>query len=323
MLLHKTSTGSLNLLSDAANHIVSSGPNLNSGLSQRGSNDHQREAQQFQGLLHDTQPGRTDYPSPGHAGLLEDSNLFFDDLGASNYFLPSSVFDSEMPISLWSWPELLRENVGGHMEPQNRHRPQEQPQDDLNPFSRFGSRLPSLQPEDHEAPKGIPKRPDVSTMAPRWKISDQDYRDIQIKLEDFSPALPKGFALPSRYALSRFIEGYVNGFHEHLPVLHIPTMAPAKYAPELLLAIVAVGAQYRFECNQANNLWYAAKSIAVEQTRRRHNLQVVEILSSPSLRSESVAMFRVSPDYCNERQIYSAASSAPADNSEAIQNDPR
>jgi hypothetical protein len=102
--------------------------------------------------------------------------------------------------------------------------------------------------------------------------------------------LPKGFTLPSRHTLSRFWEGYINGFHEHLPFLHIPTISAVDCAPELVLALAAVGAQYRFEGHRGNGLWYASKAVAMEQIRRRSSQQVAEILSTPpTYRSRSAA----------------------------------
>ncbi|KAK5276065.1 hypothetical protein LTR40_012096, partial [Exophiala xenobiotica] len=81
--------------------------------------------------------------------------------------------------------------------------------------------------------------------------------------------MPKGFIPPSRHSLSRYLAGYVNGFHEHLPFIHVPTLQVAASAPELVLALAAVGAQYRFENSRGIELFYAAKAVVLEQIRQR------------------------------------------------------
>lgn len=214
--------------------------------------------------------GQTDVPG--------DYNLFFDNFDVSNFYLPSTVFDSELPISLWSRPELGgdvgHENVSRHI-PSSRH--------ENDALSRFGSRLPSLRPEEQDFMDSEPAPvADFLRAGPPWKISGQDHRQIQANLNEFACVLPEGFSLPSRHTLSRFFEGYITGFHQHLPFLHIPTFTISRCVPELFLAIAAVGAQYRFESTKGNKLWYAAKSVAAEQIKRRQSQHVADILSSPT-----------------------------------------
>ena len=246
----------------------------------------------------DTAMRNSGFPNVGPPGGLEDYNLFLDDFGlSSHYFLP--MYDTEMPASFWSRPPLLgQESSGGLAD--NHQRPLHDGQDEHNSFSRFGSRLPSLQPEFRDSSENRKLPEDITRTGPPWKISPQDHRRIQSRLDDFSNVLPKGFALPSRHTLSRFWEGYINGFHEHLPFLHIPTISAVDSAPELILALAAVGAQYRFEGHRGNGLWYASKAIAMEQIRRRSSQQVAEILSPPSTyRSTSAAQ---SPSISTVRQ---------------------
>ena len=221
--------------------------------------------------------GNSNYLLPGPGATPEDYNLFLDHFDLANLYLPSSVFDSELPTSLWCRPDTEVVLVSQH-----RNRPwEEPPQDEQNPLSRFGSRLPSLQPEEQDPIENEPlPRPNRIKADPPWKISGYDHREIKKNLEEFADVLPKGFILPSRHALSQFFEGYISGFHQHLPFLHIPTLVASKCTPELLLAIVAVGAQYRFESKKGNDLWYASRAIAFEQTRRRQSQKVAAILFS-------------------------------------------
>lgn len=154
--------------------------------------------------------------------------------------------------------------------------------------NRFDSRFSSIASEYQSPPQHPRTGEDIraaaaaaAAAAPPWKVSSQEHRHMQSKLDDFAGVLPGGFEFPSRYTLSRFLEGYFNGFHEHVPLLHVPTLSVAALAPELLLTLVAIGAQYRFEAQRGNGLWYAARAVAVEQARRRDSAMVAEIVSPP------------------------------------------
>ncbi|KAL1840888.1 hypothetical protein VTJ49DRAFT_7630 [Mycothermus thermophilus] len=117
---------------------------------------------------------------------------------------------------------------------------------------------------------------------PNWRISAMDHAVIKNRLDEFSSTLPGDFVFPSRHTLNRFLEGYISGFHDNLPFLHLPTLSPTDLSPELLLAILAVGAQYRFETNRGHALWYAAKAVALEQIRRRRSHEVHGLLPTPA-----------------------------------------
>jgi hypothetical protein len=158
----------------------------------------------------------------------------------------------------------------------------------VKPPSQFGSRIGSMAPDQRDgADPSDPSRP------PPLRISVADHSIIKNKLDEFSSVLPNDFVFPSRHTLTRFVDGYISGFHDLLPILHLPTLSPAEIAPELLLAILAVGAQYRFESNRGYALWYAARAVATEQIRRRHSSEVHALL--PTAASYSPHSTRPSP----------------------------
>jgi hypothetical protein len=262
--------------------------------------------------------GNPHYGMIGPAEVPGDYNLFFDNFDISNFYLPATVFDSELPISLWSRPIS-----GGDVGPDNvsKHVPSSQNEHDA--LSRFGSRLPSLRPEEQNLMDSEPSpQADFLRAGPPWKVSGQDHRKVQLKLKEFACVLPEDFSLPSRHTLSRFFEGYISGFHQHLPFLHIPSFAVSKCVPELVLAIAAVGAQYRFESTKGNKLWYAAKAVAAEQIRRRHSQHVADILLSPTPRFASV---RKSPaSHCEpENSNGVGLTSAHSQEAARLSSDPR
>ncbi|KAK5323449.1 hypothetical protein LTR93_005503 [Exophiala xenobiotica] len=137
-------------------------------------------------------------------------------------------------------------------------------------FSRFGSPLPALHFESREqAPRGSGQAEQNANFRRVWKISGPQYRQVVANIQNFAHVLPKDFIMPSRHTMSRFLEGAIKGYYDHLPNLHIPTFSPSDAAPELFLAMCAIGALFRFESHRCPMLFHAAKAIASEQIKRQ------------------------------------------------------
>ncbi|KAF2149882.1 hypothetical protein K461DRAFT_230541 [Myriangium duriaei CBS 260.36] len=220
----------------------------------------------------DELPPRSDamaahYPALDFDESLESLANFMDNGALSTHYF-GSMISAEQPMPYFSSFEPLpytneMPSAAGHALSMFN-----QPQTHLEEpasFSRFASRLPSLQPEDK--PAHSLRRP----LRARGisDISLQDREMILQQLSMFSHILPQNFQLPSRLALSRYVAAYVNGFHEHLPFLHIPSMSVDRCSVELILAMAAVGAQYCFEGDRGVELFNAAHSIAAYRIRRR------------------------------------------------------
>ncbi|KAI0396554.1 hypothetical protein F5Y17DRAFT_465077 [Xylariaceae sp. FL0594] len=210
---------------------------------------------------------------PGQAppsSTFDDYNLFMDEFATSSHFLPQA-FEVDQGVSLWPRGALSK------------------------PSSQFPSRFPSLAPDPRDPGDGTSRMHDeLNKMAP-MRVSAMEHTVLKNRLDEFSTVLPNDFVFPSRHTLTRFLEGYFSGFHDHLPILHLPTMNPAEIAPELLLAILAVGAQSRFENHRSNALWYAARAVAVEQIRRRRSHEVHGLL--PTAAAYSPHSTRPSPSH--------------------------
>ncbi|KOS19826.1 hypothetical protein ESCO_005658 [Escovopsis weberi] len=244
--------------------------------------------------------GFTDRPRDDQAGMqntyapqapqpsYDDYSLFLDDVSSPPHFLPPH-FDPDQQLNFMS------------RSPNAFHR------GTSKPGSQMPSRFGSLAPEGREPGDGGP-RLEPSRSSP-LRISAVDHSVLKSRLEEFSSVLPADFVFPSRHTLTRFFEGYITGFHEHLPMLHLPTLSPVEMAPELLLAVLAVGAQYRFESNRGYALWYAAKAVAMEQVRRRHSFEVHALL--PTASSYSPHSTRPSPSATYRHSFASAQSERP------------
>ncbi|KAH8654588.1 hypothetical protein BGZ60DRAFT_473117 [Tricladium varicosporioides] len=234
-----------------------------------------------------------------------DYNLFFDNFDASNFYLPATVFDSELPISLWSRPHVGVDVTVGH---EDSHQNAPSSDDEQGALSRFGSRLPSLRSDAQDLIETAPSpQADFLRAGPPWTVSAEDHRKLIMRLEEFQSVLPSNFSLPSRHTLARFFEGYIGGFHGHLPFLHIPSFNISKLVPELVLATAGVGAQYRFESTKGNKLWYAAKAIIDEKLRKWHSQSVADITSSPVRRFSSLSdspATQPNLENSNNRRVY-------------------
>ncbi|KAK5215402.1 hypothetical protein LTR47_011370 [Exophiala xenobiotica] len=149
-------------------------------------------------------------------------------------------------------------------------------------FSRFGSPLPSL----HFAYRQLGEKvsnpvPQETVLHPFWRITRNEYQQLIEEVQGFSDIFPVQFHMLSRHSLSRYLEGCVKGLFEHLPFLHTATFSVAEAAPELVLAMAAIGAQFRFEHSQSLELFYVAKSMVLEQVQRRNKANIDELLSRP------------------------------------------
>ncbi|KAJ4293966.1 hypothetical protein N0V88_005480 [Collariella sp. IMI 366227] len=192
------------------------------------------------------------YPAQPPPPVFDDYNLFLDDYATSSHFLPNSL-EAEQGFA-------------------------------------FPSRFPSLAP-DMRDPSGDNSRVhEDGTRAPNWRISAMDHTVIRNRLDEFSSALPNDFVFPSRHTLNRFLEGYISGFHDNLPFLHLPTLSPTELSPELLLAMLAVGAQYRFETNRGHALWYAAKTSRLETIQALLLLFAVGLWGAKAILHEALSL---------------------------------
>lgn len=87
------------------------------------------------------------------------------------------------------------------------------------------------------------------------------HRDRLLRELEFASVLNNDIVLPSHHSLTRFINGFFDGFYPHVPIVHIPTFTIDDCDPMIFLAMSALGAQYRHEHRKAVSLFWAARSI--------------------------------------------------------------
>lgn len=132
-------------------------------------------------------------------------------------------------------------------------------------LSRYGSRLPSLQPEETAEQAG---RHSVNHNTGRFVVTNELRQQIIEDISKFPGCFDAEFVLPSRHTLTRLVNGYFKNFHEHYPFLHLPTLRLETLLVELLLALAALGARYTRETEVGAELFHVARAIALERCQR-------------------------------------------------------
>ena len=310
----------LNLLSHAASHVASTGQNPFDAMGGLPQVTHEPMQEPMHTMLnsHSDSPYAPRmltegygnpaplFETPDLGDPMQDFTVFLDSVGLSSDW-HSGIFHSIESNDLIA-PELKSEGLGvPKINGEGGESKLGIPHEESTSFSRFGSRLPSLQPEIREIEPSRPQSRNFDESGnvrakTAWDLSDADRHVFANKLASFESVLPKGFIVPSRHSLSRYLAGYINGFHEHLPFIHVPTLSVAAIVPELTLALAAVGAQYRFENSRGIELFYAAKAVVLEQIRRKDGT-----LSQQWQRPSSSSMSQSSPG--GGFQAHTAASS--------------
>ncbi|KAJ5561468.1 hypothetical protein N7461_000229 [Penicillium sp. DV-2018c] len=136
-------------------------------------------------------------------------------------------------------------------------------------------------PEDPPLPPRFPSTNDqlhntnldaeADTVARPWSVSAAAYNHISEKVIQ-NRSILTDFKLPSRFTLIRYLEGYFDGFHDHLPMIHAATFDSQNIELELLLALTACGAFYRFEHEKGYQLYDAARCLVDRSFHNRRRL---------------------------------------------------
>lgn len=148
-------------------------------------------------------------------------------------------------------------------------------------FSRIGSPLPASRTIPNlDSPGGSEYPTGVNSKQPCWKVSQEDYQQMQASIDDAQALLPNDFTLPTRHMISHCLERCINSLYKHQPCVHIPTFRPAQASLALVLAMCAVGAQLRFESGTGLKFFHASKALIMAQLQEHHMQSIVNRLSS-------------------------------------------
>ncbi|KAJ5573692.1 uncharacterized protein N7459_008119 [Penicillium hispanicum] len=212
-----------------------------------------------------------DYQAPSLAYLPEDLNHFqefthfLDSIGLPAEWLPNESDATQIhEISL----EDAQKTAASLQEPSRSRRVI---REDSRGDSPFRSWLPSVPRGDQSLGALSDSEPPQATKASRFNISEDQRFRLAASLEDFRNVIPD-FTLPSRHTLTRYLTSYFEGFHPHIPFIHVPTFRFNECSPELILAIMTIGAQYRFEHRNAERIFHVSKAVLHERMSRESRM---------------------------------------------------
>ncbi|KAE8147879.1 C2H2 type zinc finger domain protein [Aspergillus avenaceus] len=214
------------------------------------------------GSFRDTQPQAQPLTYlPEELNHFQEFTHFLDSIGLPSEWVPAL---REVPQVQSTVPADVPDHTRNNREPQqgtSRRSQAERSRAD----SPFRSWLPSVPPGDQSLGSVSDYEPpqQFKTVI-RPKVSEDQRLRLAASLEQFRHLIPD-FVLPSRHTLTRYLTSFFDGFHPHLPYLHLPTLRINERAPELVLAIMTIGAQYRFEHRNAERLFYASKAIVLHR----------------------------------------------------------
>ncbi|KAM5357267.1 hypothetical protein ACJZ2D_016444 [Fusarium nematophilum] len=224
--------------------------------------------------------------SPGSDPLLFIQSLDFlgseFDVGESE-FLYDSVAGIQQEDASFLWrPE-------GFVPVEMRNKMPEQQQQQEQDFSSRHEALPTPDGNgrpDHNVhatddssgrlPKVLKEMP---MSPPRIKIDDNAFHCLQLdtwsRLGQPDAPLP----LKSRWEVQVMINGYIDGFHRHLPILHLASMNPTQTPSPLVWAMCCIGSLYRLDRERARH--FHALSVSILPLKTNH----YQISGSPQSQS--------------------------------------
>ncbi|KAJ5528279.1 hypothetical protein N7513_012438 [Penicillium frequentans] len=224
----------------------------------------------------------------GHMGqsstFLNEPNVWNNEVFSFNNVIPSHFFDTDISLC-----DLFQQFAPGQPPPSHTGHTTEigqidQPQIPISTApQQTATRTPPLPPrfpstDDQLHHNNLDVGSDTAGCP--WILSASAYKHISERVAEKKSVL-FDFKLPSRFTLMRYLEGYFCGFHDHLPFLHPAIFDPQSIEPELLLALAAVGALYRFEPAKSHQLYDAARFLVDRSfyNRRRRTMAAMKVHS--------------------------------------------
>lgn len=114
---------------------------------------------------------------------------------------------------------------------------------------------------------------------PDLKVTEEHRTRLLQSLEKCQSTIIGDSTLPSCHSLTRFVNAFFDGFYPHVPLVHIPTFKLEDCTAEILLAMAALGAQYRHEHRKATVMFFASKAIFHGKAQDRENRTIHRTIS--------------------------------------------
>ncbi|KAI2794013.1 hypothetical protein POX_a00603 [Penicillium oxalicum] len=199
---------------------------------------------------------------PEDLNHFQEFTHFLDSIGLPAEWLPSDGETNQMQA------ESGLDDMHKTVQPsQEQSRSRRGAGEEARGDSPFRSWLPSVPRGDQSLGTLSDSEPPQALKSSRFNVSEDQRFRLAAALENFRNVIPD-FTLPSRHTLTRYLTSYFEGFHPHIPFIHVPTFRFNECSPEMILAIMTIGAQYRFEHRNAEKLFHASKTVLYERMSR-------------------------------------------------------
>ncbi|KAJ5992472.1 hypothetical protein N7451_008196 [Penicillium sp. IBT 35674x] len=202
---------------------------------------------------------------PEDLNHFQEFTHFLDSIGLPAEWLPAEGEAAQIQ-------EIGLEDVSRSTQPtQEQPRPRGHTREESRGDSPFRSWLPSVPRGDQSLTTISDTEPPHATKSSGFNVSEDQRFRLAASLEDFRNVIPD-FTLPSRHTLTRYLTSYFEGFQPHIPFIHIPTFRFNECSPELILAMMTIGAQYRFEHRTAEKIFHVSKAVLYERMARESRI---------------------------------------------------
>lgn len=115
------------------------------------------------------------------------------------------------------------------------------------------------QPNTYTLLKNLPiVQREKQTNTCKFDLNEADYKSILKDAADRLRLPTVTQYVPNAKELHRFLNTYVENFHRHLPLIHLPSFSPADTPSPLIFAICSIGALFRLDRRRAIRLFKMA-----------------------------------------------------------------
>lgn len=125
------------------------------------------------------------------------------------------------------------------------------------------TQIPHLGPTSNIAEANI-EAATAGPLSTLWRVTDRQWHAVVNRIA-LSQETLQGFALPSRLAMSRYLQSYASHFHKRYPLIHLPIYCLESSPIWRTLAMAAIGAQNQREQKNGHMLYRAARTLTWEQ----------------------------------------------------------